>query len=174
MTLDLPRVPCAMVSKHTFSPWEQTLHRDWNMDLGNQWLLHFGMDHYEFKETDPTGHQALELICLPDNSLRKQLAFGNATNGFPAKWHLTHHYQDLGSASDWSNQVAHTVRPIKSTTQIWVVTHQQYGISALISQMSFGGETSGTIAKCWLFSQVNLINPHFYHLNKLRRKVRHA
>ena len=29
----------------------------------------------------------------------------------------------------------------------------QYGISALVSQTSFGGETSGSVAKCRLFSQ---------------------
>ena len=40
-----------------------------------------------------------------------------------------------------------------ATTQIWVVTLHQYRISALVSQMSFGRETSGSIAKCWLFSQ---------------------
>ena len=40
-------------------------------------------------------------------------------------------------------------RPIRSTTQIWVVTHHQYGISLLIPQMSFCREN----AKCWLFSQ---------------------
>ena len=28
-----------------------------------------------------------------------------------------------------------------------------YGISALVSQTSFGGETSGSVAKCRLFSQ---------------------
>ena len=49
-------------------------------------------------------------------------------------------------------------RPIRSTSQIWVVTRHQYGISALISQMSFGGETSGGIAKCWLFSQTSLLH----------------
>ena len=38
------------------------------------------------------------------------------------------------------------------TTQIWVVTRQQL-ISALVSQTSFGGETSGRVAKCRLFSQ---------------------
>ena len=63
------------------------------------------------------------------------------------------HYPDLGSPSDWLNQISHTARPIRSTTQIWVVTHHQYGMSALISQMSFGGETNGSIAKCQLFSQ---------------------
>ena len=41
----------------------------------------------------------------------------------------------------------------RSTTQIWVVTLHQYGISALDSQTSFGGETSGSVAKCQLFSQ---------------------
>ena len=53
-------------------------------------------------------------------------------------------YPDLGS---------HTAQPIRSTTKIWVVSHNQYGISALISQRSFCGETSGGIVKCQLFSQ---------------------
>ena len=63
---------------------------------------------------------------------------------------MTHHYPDLGSASDWLNQISHAARPIRSTTQIWVVTRHQYGISALVSQTSFGGETSGSVAKCRL------------------------
>ena len=29
--------------------------------------------------------------------------------------------------------------------QIWVVRRHQYGISALVSQTSFGGETSGSV-----------------------------
>ena len=33
------------------------------------------------------------------------------------------------------------------------MTRHQYGISALVSQTSFGGETSGSVAKCRLFSQ---------------------
>ena len=96
-------------------------------------------------------------------SLRKQPTFGDATTGFPAKWRLrnwrrnsilmTLHYSDLSSASDWLNQISHTVRPIRSTTLIWVVTRHRYGISALVSQTSFGGETSGSVAKCRLFSQ---------------------
>ena len=98
-----------------------------------------------------------------ESGVRKQLTFGNATTGFPAKWHLrnerrnsilmTRHYLDLGSASDWLNQISHVARPIRSTTQILVVTPHQYGISALVSQMSFGRETSVSIAKCQLFSQ---------------------
>ena len=51
------------------------------------------------------------LLC----SLRKQPTFGDVTTGFPAKWRLrnkrrnsilrTRHYSDLGSASDWLNQI---------------------------------------------------------------------
>ena len=38
-------------------------------------------------------------------------------------------------------------QPIRSTTQIWVVTRHQYGISALVSQTSFSGKNSGGVAK---------------------------
>ena len=68
---------------------------------------------------------------------------------------MTRHHPDLGSASDWLNQISHAARPIRSTTQIWVVTRHQYGIPALVSQTSFGGETSGTVVKCRLFSQAS-------------------
>ena len=96
-------------------------------------------------------------------SLRKQLTFGDATTGFPSVWRLrkecrnfilmTCHYTDLGSAPDWLNQISHAARPIRSTTQIWVVMCHQYGISVLVSQPLLGGETMGIIAKCHLFSQ---------------------
>ena len=65
---------------------------------------------------------------------------------------MTRHYPDLGSASDWFNQTSHAARPIRRTTQIWVVTQDPYGISALVSQTPFGGETGGSVAKCRLFS----------------------
>ena len=97
------------------------------------------------------------------SSRRKQPTFGDATTGFPAKWRLrnerrnsilmTRHYPDLGSASDWSYRKGKLLLPIKSTTQIRAVTRRQYGISALVSQTSFRGETSGGVAKCRLFSQ---------------------
>ena len=51
---------------------------------------------------------------------------------------MMRHYPHLGSASYWLNQNSHAARPIRSTTQIWVVTRRQNGISALVSQMSFG------------------------------------
>ena len=70
---------------------------------------------------------------------------------------MTRYYPDLGDASDWLNQIFHSARPIRSSTQIWVVTRRQYGISALVSQTSFGGEGSGSIAKCRLFSQASVL-----------------
>ena len=66
---------------------------------------------------------------------------------------MTRHYPDLGRASDRLCRVGNLIQPIRSTTQIWVMTRHQYGISALVSQTSFGGETSNSVAKCRLFSQ---------------------
>ena len=56
---------------------------------------------------------------------------------------MTYHYPDLGSACDWLNQISQAARPIRSTTHVWVVTRHQYGISALVSQTSFGGKPVG-------------------------------
>ena len=65
-------------------------------------------------------------------SLRKQPTLGDATTEFPAKWRLrnerrnsplmTRHYPDLGSASDWLNQISHAAQPIWSTTQIIIIS----------------------------------------------------
>ena len=98
-------------------------------------------------------------------SLKKQPTFDDATTGFPTKQHLrnersnsiliTGHYPDLVSASYRSCHMGNSIQPIKSTTQIRVVTRHQYGNSALVSQTSFGGETSGSVTKFWLFSQAN-------------------
>ena len=55
---------------------------------------------------------------------------------------MTRHYSDLGSASDWMKQISPAIRPIRTITQIWVVTRHQYGISAFDSQTSFRRETS--------------------------------
>ena len=60
------------------------------------------------------------------------------------------------SASDWLNQISHAARPIRSTTQICIVTHHEYGISALVSQTSFHREISGGVRKCQLFSYAKL------------------
>ena len=61
---------------------------------------------------------------------------------------MTCHFADLGSASDWSCRKGNLSQP--------VMTRHQYGISAPVSQTSFSGETSGSIAKCQPFSQANL------------------
>ena len=93
--------------------------------------------------------------------------------GFPTKWRLrnkrrnsvlmTGHYPDLGSTSDWLNQISHATQPFRNTTQIWVVTRHQYEISALVCQMSFGGETSAGVTKCRLFSQANQPKETLYY-----------
>ena len=77
--------------------------------------------------------------CLPRNERRNSIL-------------TTHHYPNLGSASDWSCCVGNLLQPIRSTTQIWVVTRHQCGISVLASQTSFREETSGGAGKCRLFS----------------------
>ena len=74
-------------------------------------------------------------------SLRKQSTFGDTTTGFPAKWRLRnerrnsllmmHYYPYLGRASDWLNQIFFAARPIRSTNEIWVVTHHQYQMEFL-------------------------------------------
>ena len=73
---------------------------------------------------------------------------------------MARHHPDMESASDWSCRVGNLIQPIRSTAQIWVVTRHQYGISALVSQTSFGEETSGGVARCRLFSQAKKIAIH--------------
>ena len=101
-------------------------------------------------------------------SLRKQPTFGNATSGFPAKWCLSNecrnsilmmcHYPDLGSASDWWNQISHASWPIRSTTQIWVVMCHQYGLSALVTQTSFGGKPVVALPNVGCFLRLPIYN----------------
>ena len=53
---------------------------------------------------------------------------------------MTCHNSDLGSASNWLNQISYAARPIRSTPQIWLVKGHQYGMSALVPQTPFGGK----------------------------------
>ena len=111
----------------------------------------------------------MSLVRPGRGSLRKQPTFHDTNTGFPAKWQLRNerrnsilmarHYPDLGLASDWLKQISYAARPIRSTIQIWIVTRHQYGISALVSQTSFGGETSDGVVKCGLL---------FFHTRKLK------
>ena len=63
---------------------------------------------------------------------------------------MTRRYPDLGSASDWLCRLWNLLQPIRSSTQIWVVTRHQYGISALVSQASFA-------ANCWWRRQMSFV-----------------
>ena len=106
-------------------------------------------------------------------SLRKQLTFGDATTGFPAKFRLrnkrrnsilmTHHQPYLGSASDWLNQISHEAGPIRSTTQIWVVTCHEYRISAPVSLMAKTVGASPNVG-CFLRLQYRQLHRLFGHL----------
>ena len=113
---------------------------------------------------------SLSISCaiVQETCLRKQPALRDPTTNFTAKWRLrnacrnsllmTCHNPDLDSASDWLRQISFAARPIRSTTQIWVVSRHQYGISVVVSQTSFRGETSGSVAKCRLISQANSVH----------------
>ena len=62
--------------------------------------------------------------------------------------------EDNSSGNNYSvKQISLPVQPIKSTTQIWLVTRHQYGIVVLVSQTSFRAETSDGVEKCRLISQ---------------------
>ena len=101
------------------------------------------------------------VTLINNTSPRKQPKFRCATPGFPAKWRLrnersnsifmTRHYPDLVSASDWLKHICHAAQPIRRTTQNWLVTSHQYGISVLVSQTSFRGETSGSAVNVGFF-----------------------
>ena len=124
---------------------------------------------------EPSSQQLFGSLCVTLCLSQKKLApftkgpkktFGDSTTGFHTKWRLkqrrnsiliTCHYPDRGSASDWSCWVGKLIQPIRNTTQIWVVMRHQYGISALVSQTSFGRKTSGGVAKCRLLSQATFI-----------------
>ena len=54
---------------------------------------------------------------------------------------MTCHSPDLGGAFNWSScKGTDFLQPIKKTTQIWVVTRHQHGISAVVPQISFQGK----------------------------------
>ena len=59
------------------------------------------------------------------------------------------YFKNVRRLRSWGN----LHQPIRRNTQIWVVTRHQYGISALVSQTSFRGETSDGAAKCKFTSQ---------------------
>ena len=69
---------------------------------------------------------------------------------------MTRHCQKLGTATDWSCHLWNFLQLIRTSTQIWVVTCHQHGISVLVSETSFHGEIVSGAAECHLFSQATL------------------
>ena len=74
---------------------------------------------------------------------------------------MTYHFPALGSASDWLKQISLAAQPIRSTTQLWVVTRHQYGVYALVPQSSFFVQTSGGVAKCRAFPRAKFARAVF-------------
>ena len=64
---------------------------------------------------------------------------------------MTRHYPDVGSTSDWLSEIFSHSESLPSSG-----LRHQYGVSALVFQASFRGETTGGSAKCRLFSQVKI------------------
>ena len=62
--------------------------------------------------------------------------------------------EDSSSGNNYSvKQISLLAQPIRSTTQIWVVTRHQCEIFVLVSQTSFRDETSDGVEKCGMISQ---------------------
>ena len=66
---------------------------------------------------------------------------------------MMRHYLGLGAADLVVPLVKFASKPIRSSTQIWVVTCHQHVMSC---QTSFHGETVSGVADCHLFSQATL------------------
>ena len=68
-------------------------------------------------------------------SPRKQPIFHDATSNFPTKWFLRNERRNSvlirSGYCFWLDEA--NFQPIRSTSQIWVVTHHQYGIPSLVS-----------------------------------------
>ncbi|CAH3032981.1 unnamed protein product, partial [Porites evermanni] len=58
-------------------------------------------------------------------------------------------------------------RPIRSTIQIWVVTRNQYGISANGAQTSFGGKTGGRVVKYYQYT----LHSNFFSRRNLKNEL---
>ena len=73
----------------------------------------------------------------------------------PYWWRVTTQIWSMSRASYSLKQISHAARRITSTTHIWVLTRQKYGISTVVPQTSIRGETSGDVTGCRLFSRAN-------------------
>ena len=70
------------------------------------------------------------------------------------------HTDDVSLPQSWlllpTGRIAREIffRPIRNTTQIWVVTRHQYVSFSVVRQKSSRGETSDDAVRCQLFSQI--------------------
>ena len=83
---------------------------------------------------------------------------------------MTCHYPDVSSVFNWSCHVGNLLQRVRSTTQILEVTRHQYGVFALVPQMSFRGKTNSCAAKCRLFSSATFKSNH-HHSELTNRNV---
>ena len=136
------------INKISTTVWEKALNIIYSYPLCKQMIIwkKKGFITSFYQTWENSWHLVMPPLVSPEVMSDKHLQ----------KFHLDKvNYPDLGSASDWSCHVRNLLQPIRSTTQIWVVTRHKYGISALVSQMLFHGESSGGVMKYQLFSQVS-------------------
>jgi len=129
----------------------------WNLDSGFQALVGFRIPWTAFRIPKPRILGAAAKIFWIPELTSKTVPNSRFPYNYMGRILIRiFRPREEGSASDWSYRVGNLIQPIRTTTKIWVVTRHQYGISALVSQTSFGGETSGSVAKCRLFSQARI------------------
>ena len=120
-----------------------------------------------FVRADASIASVSRLHCSHSSGLH--CTFCNAITFFPVKWRprndcrnsilMMCHYPNLGGASDWSRHVRNLIQPIRSTTQIRVVSRHQYGISALVCQTSFRGKTVVASRNVGCFLRLQVLKP---------------
>ena len=147
--------------------------------MNEKWSPYQRLSNYPCFETEARGNSEMAWSVKKKNkNNQKKLCglliawenrrhFATPLTVSPRNWYLGNerinsvtlacHCQDLVTASDWLKQISISAQPIKITTQIWIVTRHQYGISALVPQTLFRGETSAYVAKSQLFSQASFL-----------------
>ena len=103
-----------------------------SISLGSDWFLQTSFQGCVFFSQQPT-LPTLSVVQQPEktaNISREMTPEKRAQDSTL----ITHHYPELSNASDWLCRMENLLQQIRSTTQIWVVTHHQYGISAFVGK----------------------------------------
>ena len=119
----------------------------------------------KWQSRQPVAIFAVTYLLLP-HGLKKEPTFSRRSHWFSSKITSAEWAQNPIMNDDvslptsgycfWLDEA--NLQPLRSTTQICVVTRHQYGIFALVSQTSFRGQTSGVVVKCQLFSQATILS----------------